>query len=136
MSLIQNNSKAYLRLFKPDCLWGGVLILKMSRLCCNKDGSFTLLTGDADENDFDILVRYWVTSNDSIIREWSEQEYKECDPHDLKEMAAQIIGEYVSPDTRCYSNVQAHCIELRQMWVRNNGAKVFYYLYRLDYSKQ
>lgn len=113
-----------------------VFLLELTQLTLNRDGSTDVKTGNAKENDFEILARYWATDDNHIIRGWTAEEYVECYPQDKKEMAVKIAGAFVSPNTNCYSRAQAHCVEARRAYARKQGAKIFSFDYYFDYSKQ
>lgn len=111
--------------------------LEVTQLILNCAGSSDIKTGDADpDNDFDIIARHWVTDDNRILRNWTAEEYAEYDPYKERKIIAQITGAFVSPNTRCYSLVKAHCVESRRVYARKQGRKLFSFYYAVDYSKQ
>ncbi|MBQ2176836.1 MAG: hypothetical protein II453_17900 [Alphaproteobacteria bacterium] len=98
-----------------------IIILKY-----NTNGNIERETAQVDKN-YEVVIRYWETSNGDRIREWNVDEYINCNPQNKKIIPYTIADKTV--------NVEAHCSEMRQVYATKNGRRVTSFYYKVDYSK-
>ena len=80
---------------------------------------------ETDESDYEIMFRAWATSDGEIIREWTADEYVKCDPN-LTLILPALIG-------KRSINVEAHCIEMRNIYAIKNGKRISCYMKSIIY---
>lgn len=92
---------------------------RIDKITMNKE------TLDVDENNYDILFRAWATSDGITFREWTADEYIKCDPNQTIILPA-LIG-----DRKI--NVEAHCVEARNIYAIKNGKRIACYMDTIIY---
>ena len=98
---------------------------RITKITMNNDGTTINEVFDVDENNYDIIFRAWATSDGKIFREWTANEYIKCDPNQIIILPA-LIG-----DRKI--NVEAHCVEVRNIYAIKNGKRIACYLDNVIY---
>lgn len=99
---------------------------RIDKIIMNTDGVTIKETLDVDENNYDILFRAWATSDGKIFREWTADEYTKCDPNQTVIIPTLIDGRKI--------NVEAHCVEVRNIYAIKNGKRIACYRDYIIYS--
>lgn len=86
-------------------------------------------TANISAKNYKVIQRMWVTSNGLIIREWTVDEYVNCNPN-ISQIMPFLPDKYSSP-----IDVKAHCIEMREYYAHKNGKVVVSFTKLFDYSK-
>lgn len=81
-----------------------------------------------DKSDYEVLYRFWVRSDGIAIREWTPHEYIMQNPKKRIVLSTRIDGSMI--------NVEAHCIEYRNIYVHKNGRRVTSFINTIDYRKE
>lgn len=102
-----------------------VYIKKITKIINDIDGTTIKEVLEIDESDYEIMSRVWATSDGEIIREWTADEYIKCDPNQTVILPA-LIG-----DRKI--NVEAHCVEVRNIYAIKNGKRIACYLDNVIY---
>ena len=86
------------------------------------------IVGSCDHSDFEVVSRIWVRSDGEVIREWTNDEYVHCDPKRTKIVEAKVADVTI--------NVEAHCVEQRNVFATRDGKRLFQFMELIDYSKE
>jgi len=89
----------------------------------NKD-----IIATCDKTDYEILCRTWVRSDGALIREWTPHEYITQNPKEKVILTTKIDGRMI--------NVEAHCLEFRNIYAHKNGKRVASFIETIDYGKK
>ncbi len=86
------------------------------------------ITANCDKSDYEVLCRMWVRSDGEFIRKWTPHEYITLSPHD-KIILSAIIH-------KCEVNVEAHCLEIRNVYAHKDGNRVISFMESVDYGEE
>ena len=101
--------------------------MEVTKLTLNTDGTAEIMQKvKIKPNDYEVLHRWWFTSDRNIIRAWTIDEYVKCDPH------KKIIIPYKIDNREIM--VEAHCVEERRIFATKNGKELFGFIKEIDYS--
>lgn len=79
---------------------------------------------------YEMSARYWFTSKNKFIREWTSNEYATLNPNNEYVINLNLDnGEEIG-------DVIAHCVEVGTMNAYKNGHKVISFHKTIDYSKK
>lgn len=99
----------------------GIVIIKHKT-----DGSVEREMAKVDEH-YEVMIRYWETSGGDQIREWTADEYINWNPQDKKIIPYKIADKTI--------DVEAHCLEIQNVYATKNGKRVTSFFNKVDYSK-
>ena len=81
-----------------------------------------------DKSDYEVLYRFWVRSDSIAIREWTPHEYITQNPKKRIVLSTRVDGSVI--------DVEAHCVECRNIYAHKNGRRVTSFINIIDYSKE
>lgn len=103
--------------------------MEIRQICMNGTEVVSDVTAESNTDDYEIIGRVWVRNDGEPIREWTAEEYINCNPNRMKIMPVKIGNMTLK--------MEAHCQELRRQIARNkNGVKLFSFITVFDYQKQ
>lgn len=85
------------------------------------------IAANCDKSDYEVICRMWVRSDGVFIREWTPHEYLTINPHDRITLSVLIDKRKV--------DVEAHCLETRNVYAHKDGNRIISFIERFDYSK-
>ena len=97
------------------------------KVVCLTDGVVSVDTDECANDDYNVIARYWVNSDNEFIREWTNDEYIKCSPYSLTVIPRGTNEKEI--------DVVCHCIELRQIYATNkSGRRLMEFVRYIDYN--
>lgn len=85
------------------------------------------ITGYTNKKDYQVVGRYWVRSDSTLIREWTAHEYIYFNPRENVILSVKVNESYI--------DVLAHCVELRTVPIYKDDIQINSFHQMIDYSK-